>query len=382
MDYKQIKYALLMIFDYKVDERSLSPNLFVEHKPTSLLSMFTDLKSIYDLSKNTFKIPEENITIITDINPSDNEKYPWIMKQNNKNVNLIKLKYPDIEIITKAMAQFIENTIRGIKETIVYKGENIKHQILFYLSGHGSMFNSHETALIFMKRKENVLQRCYLHRDEIFNILFGKLHVNNNGLMKIKCYNRNVDINSLKWNFEEDSFYVKLLPINSKRNSYEINRGIPLDTEMLVLIDTCHSSTITNFPYIYDGKTMIKRTDIKNKYPICISIGASQDISNAPSTIRGSPFTESICTIFKNLKYSVSIKTFYNILYSTIPQILEESKPTITSTIDDPNQQIPFLDSFEKEEDEEIILKNINKIPKSFNKYFPSSLPSTPIYNS
>ncbi len=65
MDYKQIKYALLMIFDYKVDERSLSPNLFVEHKPTSLLSMFTDLKSIYDLSKNTFKIPEENITIIS-----------------------------------------------------------------------------------------------------------------------------------------------------------------------------------------------------------------------------------------------------------------------------------------------------------------------------
>lgn len=364
---KIVRYALIVVFEYRLDASRISPNLTVDEPPCPLLSMFTDLCLMYQLAKDKFGISESNITIVTDIRPPHHLCYPWKMKKEGNNINLIRLNYPCIETITRSIAQFVENTIRGIKDLPVIKGESVDHEIFFYASSHGALIpasldiygciDDEDTALMFLKREGTVLKRAYLRRQDIFSILFGHINVAEDGTMRVPYTNR-IETKDKRsrvktHTYIDNNFEIKLTPTKliderSDRLCYaKSDRGLPIKTKMLTIIDCCHSQSMTDFHFVYDPqiRKMIPTNKMPIKYPspFCVSIAASENASDAPSTSNGSPFTRTIFNIFNNSTTSETIKTFHTLLYDEIPRILLKCKPTITATTDNSNSIIPFL---------------------------------------
>lgn len=376
---KTIRHALILVFEYRFDITRIPQDVQVEEELISLLAMFLDLVLMYRLAREKFGIEEENITIITDVRPPPGQKYPWTMKRDGKNVNLIRLNYPCIEAVTRGIAQFVENTIRGIEDLPITKGSEFDHEIFFYASGHGALIpasldmygfiDDEDTSLIFFKRKDNLLKRAYLRRQDIFSILFGHINVEEDGTMRIPYTTRSSKkINHIKtFNYSDSYFKITLTPTKSvddrsTRLEYNRNnRGLPVKTNLLCIIDTCHSASITDFHFVYDpGNNRMIQTNkmpIKYPFPVCICISASEDSSEAPSTSNGSPFTRSIFNIFSTINHSASIKLFHEILYDSIPKISLKCKPTITATTSSIYQPIPFINNLPCRDDH-IVNKN------------------------
>lgn len=121
-----------------------------------------------------------------------------------------------------------------------------------------------------------------------------------------------------------------------------------METNMLIIIDTCHSGNITTFHYVYDPvyKNMRLTHDPPNysyPFPLCICLSATRDSSVAPSTYNGSTFTRWIYSIFKKNDNSITIEDMYNKIYENLPILLHDSYPTITSTRDDASIYLPLL---------------------------------------
>ena len=96
------RYSLLIVLEYK------KVNNHVD-SPKELYSMLTDLKLAYDLCINKFNIPRQNITVITDIKSNE---YPWLPLRCDKcNPHVKLINHPDIKIICREIAQFVENTL-------------------------------------------------------------------------------------------------------------------------------------------------------------------------------------------------------------------------------------------------------------------------------
>ena len=359
-----IRHALILDFEYKLqNEKSYSD------APNTLLSMNLDLNNAYRLATNRFKIPRNNITIITDVVGSEN---PWgVFRQDGENPKVVRLDFPDISEIVREMAQFIENTVRGIEDISRIKGEEDNyHEIMVYVSCHGARIGTevnsmgeivdYDNALIFQTLKDDKICRRYLTNTNIFNLLFGNIPIQENGTMNIQTIERHYvkhgSIYTLKYADAEECTF-QLTPsqsFNSKstRKTYKSGRGIPSNTHMICIMDTCHSGTMTDFHFIYDSTShTFKRTSkmpSQQPFPICVCISASEDTSEAISSGNGSPFTRAVCDIFNRTRYAMTIKQFYKTLYQTISNEVALKKPTITATIDDPNHIMPFLTDLEE----------------------------------
>ncbi len=374
-----IRHALILVFEYR-----RAPN--ANDVPNPLLSMDTDLKLAYEMSRNRFQIPAQNITVVTDVKPRLGVMAAWdpLDRDPYKNPRIIRLNCPDITKVCREIAQFVENTVRGIREVPVTKGDGTLHEVFIYMSGHGAQIpNPHrhddnsepqDNALIFTTADGT--SRRYLRDDHIFRILFGQVDVDENGIMAIPITNRQICRSkrdgSLYYNFSDEvvTFRVtpgvdehKRLPLpneypdeedivaytpSGRHVKYVKDRGLPPTTHMLALFDTCHSGTMTDFHYIYrDGYMELTRkppTACKREaFPLCICLAAANDEQEAPSTSAGSPFTRHLYNIFNQLQGTVSIKEINDLIYDRLPPLLRKCRPTITATIDTANCLLPLL---------------------------------------
>lgn len=365
MDSKTTRHALIVVFDYKLSH--ITPNDIIMDPAGQLLSMHIDLYKAYQLAIKTFGISRRDITIVTDIQP-DNHRRPWEpLKRGSDNPRIVQLTYPEITYVAREVAQFIENTVRGIGD-IVSKGFTVTNEVFVYFSCHGGQLPleiNHEgehdfmdTALILMtKRDKKYYERRYLRATDIFRLLFGHISISEEGEMIVPISRRTKIHGSTKqkayYLFEDDEackFQLtpgSMINSNSDRADYKTNRGLPLETQMLCVIDTCNSGTLTDFHYVYDSNSgnmkPTFRLPLDLKYPYCVSLAASENKSISISTTQGSPFTQHIAEIYATAKCSMSIREFYDVLYASIPKMIEMCKPTISSTSSDADRIMPFM---------------------------------------
>jgi hypothetical protein len=371
MESQVVRHALLLIFEYRPDYITARKGVAIE-PPNQLLAMNTDLSVAYKLATEKFGIDRKNITVVTDVVPPKGQSRPWDPLRPTGNPRIVQLPYPEITYIIREIAQFIENTIRGIDD-IVSKGRDVTNEVFIYVSGHGAQVPSipgetgemdpMDNALIFMTRRgDKYYERRYLRANDIFRLFFGHNHVEDDGCMSVPI-TRRTKINpegdgklvKSYYSFEDDEICrFKLTPVKSvnplsKRADYKAvsGRGLPIGTNMLVVFDTCHSGSMADFHYVYDpvSANMLPTFNLPSgfTYPYCVSLSASEDTSDAPSTSRGSPFTCILSDIFNESRCGMSIKEFHQMIYRVIPKMLRICKPTICSTINNQNQIMPFL---------------------------------------
>lgn len=371
VDIIKSRHALLLVFEYRLDGIRAKGGVPIE-PPGPLLAMNTDLTVAYHLATQHFGIDRKNITVVTDVVPPYGQARPWDpLVSSGENPRIVQLPYPEITGIVREIAQFIENTIRGIDDT-VSKGHVITNEVFIYVSCHGAQIptipsevgelDPMDNALIFItKREGKYYERRYLRANDIFKLFFGHNIVSEEGIMTVPITRRSrvtsmVDGKSIQhYVFEDDEVCrIRLTPIKaleprSTRLEYRnpLMRGLPITTNMLVLFDTCHSGSMADFHYVYDPIDCEMKPTANlpcgYEYPFCVSLAASEDSSDAPSTSNGSPFTRCVFNIFKEAKCGLSIRQFHEMIYKTMPRLLQSCKPTICATVCNHDSVIPFL---------------------------------------
>lgn len=296
---------------------------------------------------------------------------------------------PSIEVVIKELIRFMELTIHGIKS----KGSSIP-KIFFYTSMHGDLIPvnrkrslietveevsfvtkadsndqssvsnkgdpNYDNALIFTNSTGT--GRCYLYNKVIFDILFGripvKLGTNSKGE---KCGKISIPVVyrfgfSPKVIFDERLYTLSITPVPKML----YNHGIPPETNILAIFDTCHSASLSRFHYTYIPEsrkmefcelyqdTAEEFKDL-NKLPVCVSLSATSDYKEAPS-IRGlgSPFTFQLYTGLSQCKSKLTISQAYDLIINTLPNSMKDCCPTISSTSNDPNSHLPFMEEMKE----------------------------------
>ncbi|CAH6418910.1 Hypothetical protein POVN_LOCUS634 [uncultured virus] len=371
------RHALILVFEYKAVPSAIDV-------PGPLLSMDTDLSLAFDLAKRRFQIPTGNITVVTDIKPKKGVMNPWdpMVHDVEKNPRIVRLAHPDIGKICREIAQFVENTVRGVREDVTGKGEQTLHEVFIYISGHGAQIpnpcRNHDdepemdNALIFTTPDGRT--RRYLRDDHIFRILFGQMDVTDEGYMSIPITSRHLEKTSegtpyFRFDDEVITFHLtpgitdRLRPVGwyedvgdakivaespHSRIRYIGDRGLPSTAHMLVVIDTCHSGKMTDFHWKYNPHRQCmeltrKPPSSRVSFPLCICLAAANDEEDAPSTSNGSTFTRHLHFIFNRLRGTVSIMEIHALIYSQIPKLLAKCKPTITATTDNEENLLPLL---------------------------------------
>jgi len=340
------RYALIIVFEYNQHPENINA-------PNTLLSMNKDLESAWDLAVNRFHIPRKNITILTDI--KCNRSYPWDpMRCDECNPKIHRIKHPDIKIIIREIAQFIENTIRDVPECL--KGDKDVNELFIYISGHGgsipSLKEGNDNALMFTCKKG--ITRKYLRDHDIFNLLFGRISVDNDGNMTIPITGMEYRISNNGTRYSHyfiENIKIKITPVNNR-----LSRGIPFDNHMLMIIDTCNSGEIPKFQYLYEakhGKMKYLDNSFTDIFPRCVCLSATQSNNVVSSSLIGSPFTNYIKNIFHENKKPLTIEEIHQIIYKNLPPMLILSKPTITSTSSSEKTLLPLMSHIKYDKDNE-----------------------------
>ena len=343
-----MKYALLLIFQYK-------RNYYSENPLNTLPGALSDFDYALLMCKD-FGIEPKNITIVTDLP----KKYDYYKYYNYRYIN-----YPDCKLVCREISQFIENTLRGIEDFIFKSGGSVteEDEVFFYISGHGGQIEIEGN-----KKQGIILTGCngngkrYLLSNDLFNILFGKNYISPNGQMIIPVWEKTYS--GGKFNFNRDSISVQLSSVitsserlkfsgnnisHKYRKSYFENRGIPSSTKMLILIDTCHSENMTQFPFFYNYRTsemeLSQASDFNsedNSLPYCVTIAACQENKKTKSSIVGSEVTRLIYSIFSNNRNTeITIGKLND--YLGISPYFSSSYPIISSTSPNPKSKIPLF---------------------------------------
>ena len=358
-----MKYALLIAFTY---HKSVNG----DSKISRIMGTCKDLQrmSIFCKSK---KIKPDNITILTDLIELPKECNDCNIKQES---------YPESKFICRELAQFVENTIRGIEDK-AYKSENELPEIIIYITGHGSRIKvtipeiRDEQALVLLDNGGTEVK--YLTSKDIFNILFGRLPILPTGIIEIPIYTKSIELvpifKGMATKYKEEitsnvdlvsvqlSAVTNFSPSNSPglneiRSSYLLNRGIPPWTRCLFIIDTCFSAHMTHFPFIYNNKDyMLNSYNLENTFvnhcdmPYCICISACDVDKVTKGGHEGSPLTAIIYSNFKDLNSSLNLHQFYHYINDTKNSTFisyfnnKTITPVISSTINNPDINVPFF---------------------------------------
>ncbi|GIW70061.1 MAG: hypothetical protein KatS3mg101_0808 [Patescibacteria group bacterium] len=125
------------------------------------------------------------------------------------------------------------------------------------------------------------------------------------------------------------------------------NNGLPIGSTMLVVFDTCHSGSMSDFHFRYDPftRTMEKTKELPTGiyYPLSVSLSASDDDRKAISTHKGSPFTYTLYRLLNELDCGITIEQLHDRLYEMLPTVARIMNPTICSTSSRERAKIPFF---------------------------------------
>ncbi len=347
-----MKYAILLVFNYEAE-------LYGNSRITHLKGALNDLimMSTFCVDKG---IQKKNITIITDI----------VLTPNIcDGMNIFQTEYPSASFICTQLSQFIENTIRGIT-TNKEKSEQEIPEVLIYISCHGSEIKIEipeerkDQAILLTDNQGREIR--YLTTKDIFNILFGRLYINERGIMRVPIYRKFKTIKTYKEEgvtrrYEDVTSEVEFVniqlsepeesPIKSSskasRSSYNSSRGIPFLSNVLIIADTCHSGNITHFPFIFKEDsfyqttfidTYVKHVDI----PYCVCISACTFDKKTKSSSNGSQLTKLLFNYFRKIKSSLNFNQFNYHLFNNIS---DDLSPVISSTVNNEDKYLPFFGS-------------------------------------
>jgi len=357
-----VKYALILAFSYPcVSEHNLLSSL-----PCAL----HDIKMIYKLC-SSMGLDDSNITLVTDVNKLPNDVL---------NCNIKRNAYPSDTFVCREICQFLENTIRGIEE-LTYKDDTDFPEVLFYISGHGSEINidgNNEQSIVLYSEDTSHLK--YLLSKDIFNIMFGNIPINVYGRMEVpvlissKSYRKIETTTEIKYIPEKigikSPIVIQLTPpiispgnspdmiTKPYRSTYLANRGIPISTRMLIIIDTCYSEHMTYFPYIYDHRlqTMVETNnsniEVSSILPYCVTISSCESNKKSGAQSSGSSLTKILYIKLAKFRGRLNISQLHYIIYNSDNNIIndliknESSHPIITSTHKNSDNEIPFFSNF------------------------------------
>ena len=252
------------------------------------------------------------------------------------------------------------------------------HEVFIIMSGHGAQIPTinpksqitMDNGLIFTA--PDGLSRRYLRDQQLFGMLFGQVDVTPLGIMSIPVTTRQVRRNKdetpyYAYSEETISFHVtpgifgrSRQPVvgevprpsavvaytpMGKHAKYVKDRGLPPFSKMLSIFDTCHATSMTNLPFLYQEGRMVStaRSSSGIVFPLCVCLSATGDDEEAPSTSIGSPFTRHMYNIFSQLSAPVSIAELHRLMYTRLPTLLSKCGPTITSTSSTATCMVPLL---------------------------------------
>jgi hypothetical protein len=347
-----MKTAIILSFTY-------SRNLYGESKISGLNGAKSDIKLALDFCIKK-EIPYENITIITDVEPC-------------KEAKKCKLKFttfPTPEFVCRELAQFVENTSKGIEDNTDKSNIDL-HEIFIYFSGHGSKI----PIMIPEKREEQAIvlldstggNTKFLTTRDIFDILFGRIEISNSGELQIPIYTKQTKVvNNRRVVYSSREYIcVQLLkPIQSPeivtgpyRSNYHSNRGLPSWSNVLFIVDACHSAHMTHFPYVYDHEQeQMIQNDLINPYkinvhdvPYCVCVSSCRIDSVTKSSSDGSQLTQILGNQIKNINNNLTISQLYHSFTNSSNSLFqsflkkETLTPVITSTCKNSNLYVPFF---------------------------------------
>jgi len=336
------RYALLLVFEYR--RSAMRADV-----PNPLLSMSVDLAIAWNLCINRFHIPRRNITVVTDLRGGPATMFPWEpLHCDDCNPRVRQLSCPDARAIAREIAQFTEHTVRGVRE--VSKGDVPVDEVFVYISCHGAQIptphGDDDTALIFTNSEGT--SRRYLRSSDIFRLLFGNMHIEADGHMVVPIAVRRM-ISSPGGRpypqFSDDSVEFRLLP-RADGDEHRVSRGLPRETRMLVLMDACHSCSMTHFEYRFDAATremVMTREPDTNPTPLCVCLSAAQDTCVAPSTSYGSAFTRYMHSILMARHAPTTLAQMHGLIYDRLPEILRRCQPALTATTPHAHDILPLL---------------------------------------
>ena len=179
----------------------------------------------------------------------------------------IILETPTAPEVISHLAAFIDFETRGIS----VKGEA---QVLFYFSGHGDQFMGNaQTPAFEGLRFVEAGHPVVLESRELFKLMFGR----SSGLFNM-------------YRKQNETYLNYQLTINRP-----LVKGLPLGSNLLAIIDTCHSEMIMGLPYKYsDTEARTFRVRSEENLPYCLSISACRDHQVTHSHLNGSYFTNFI----------------------------------------------------------------------------------------
>lgn len=346
-----MKYALLTVLNYSPDESGFS-------KIPILQGSVNDLNMMVNFCKNKL-IPNQNITILTDL---------YRIPESYDCHNVKKCRFPTCDFVCTEILNFIENTIRGIKDG--YQSDEIP-EVLIYFSCHGSEIKisfpeeRNDQAIVLYDR---ITSLRYLTTKDIFDMLFGRVFISDIGIARIPVYKKIKKIKKINdTNVEISSSEMELLEIQlskptetpennliSYRSSYLTKRGIPPLSKVLIIMDSCHSEIMTHFPFVYFPiHRSFREHCIYNSFvnhvdmPYCVCISSCEIGKLTRSSYSGSDLTKLIFSKFNEKNLQLNFMQFYyhitnsglSIINSELPII----NPIISSTINDVELNLPFF---------------------------------------
>lgn len=355
-----VKYALILAFSYP---KILDATYDIQ----SLTSCMSDICMITDLCRN-IGIEKRNITIITDLT----RKIRSDIYECNIRIN----SYPSDIFVCREICQFIENTIRGIEDSS-YKGDNDNPEVLLYISGHGEKINidgkNNQGITLTSEDGKNLK---YLLSKDLFNIIFGNFMIDSEARMSVPIYSkikiqRRVENETKKMLVietigVEEHILFQLSPtiaspqsspdmLRPYRSSYMTNRGLPVSSKLLTIVDTCYSEHMTYFPFIYESRTdnMIPTSnfniDIGIDLPYCVTISSCESNKTSQFSTSGSSLTKILFMQLCEFKGKLSLSQLNYLIYNSSNRIINElirnecTHPIITSTINSSEIDIPFF---------------------------------------
>lgn len=370
------KYALILAFTYPKIHNA-------NYELQSLPSALVDIGMVHKLCLKMGILPHD-ITIVTDIPAM--KRLPSELNE----CNLHRNPFPSDTFVCREICQFIENTVRGIKD-VSYKSGDKYPEIFLYISGHGDKLKidgiEHQGIILTNDDGTNLK---YLLSKDIFNIIFGNFYIDNTAIIEIPTYTK---LRILKKYEEEgrqfmkaenlgieEKVTVKLTPtipspantpelaIKNYRSSYLTHRGIPVLSKMLIVIDTCYSEHMTYFPYSYDPRSQLMiptsniNIDVGTDLPYCVTISSCEANKTTTQKDSGSSLTKILYMNLIGIKTKLTISQLHYLIYNTKNNIIKEllssesAHPIITSTCISSEMEIPFFNT------------NIEKITKIIEK--------------
>ena len=229
---------------------------------------------------------------------------------------------------------------------------------MIYFSCHGSQISItvpevRDEQSIILTDNTGIFLR-YLTTKDIFNILFGRNYISSIGVMKIPVYKKIKKIQKVGFYKKEvitSEFEFINIKIDSPtespesenhcyRSSYFNKRGIPCNSKVLIIVDTCHSGKMMHFPFIYSSSlNLLIRSNLYNTYvdhtdlPYCVCISSCEFNNSTKSPEQGSHLTQVIHSHLMNLQEPLNFRQIYNILVNSERSKHFISKKTITPVI-------------------------------------------------